>query len=230
MQRQTNLSLTHISRPPRQAGDGPAPALLLLHGVGSNEKDLISFASYLDPRLHVLSARAPYAMGPQQFGWYAVQWLANGDFQINEEEARRSLNLLNTFLDEIVDTYNLDPQRLFLGGFSQGAIMSSAMLLTVPEKLAGIVAMSGRWPDPVENERASDERLAGKPVLAVHGLYDPVIPIRFGRTLRDKFSALPVDLTYQEFPMQHTVSMESLQLATRWLTEHLDAAATNERQ
>jgi phospholipase/carboxylesterase len=230
MQRQTNLSLTHITRPPREPGDGPAPALLLLHGVGSNEKDLISLAPYLDPRLHIISARAPYEMGPQMFGWYMVQWMPNGDFRINEQEARQSLQTLTAFLDEIAGAYNLDPNRLFLGGFSQGAIMSSALLLTSPEKIAGIVAMSGRWPTPVEAERAMDEHLAGKPVLVMHGLYDPTIPIRYGREMRDKFAALPVDLTYQEYPIQHSVSMEGLQLAASWLTERLDAIGNREPQ
>ena len=230
MQRQTNLSLTHISRPPRETGDGPAPALLLLHGVGSNEKDLISLAPYLDLRLHILSARAPFEMGPQMFGWYTIQWMPNGDFRINEAEARQSLETLNTFLDEIVRAYDLDPKRLFLGGFSQGAIMSSALLLTSPEKIAGIVAMSGRWPAPVEAERALDEHLAGKPVLVMHGLYDPTIPIRYGREMRDKFAALPIDLTYREYPIQHSVSMEGLQLAASWLTERLDAIGNREPQ
>jgi phospholipase/carboxylesterase len=216
------FSLTHLSRPPLRAGEGKAPGLLLLHGVGSNEEDLIGLAPSLDPRLHIISARAPFAMGPGMFGWYNLQVLPNNDFLINEEEARQSARLVNSFLDEIVDAYEIDPARLFLGGFSQGAIQSCAALLLEPEKVAGVVSMSGRWPELVEEQRASDERLAGKPVLAVHGLYDPIIPIRYARVLKEKFEALPVEFTYQEFPMQHNVSVESLMLANRWLTGHLD--------
>ena len=224
----TDFSLTHLSRPPLQAGEGPAPGLLLLHGVGSNEDDLMGLAPYLDPRLHIISARAPLSMGPGMYGWYAIQPLPNGDFQINEEQARLSLELIEQFIEEIVVAYELDPARFYLGGFSQGAIQSCAMLLLHPGRVAGIVAMSGRWPTMIEGERAPDEQLAGKPVIAVHGQYDPVIPIRYGRELKEKFEALPVDFTYREYPMQHNVSAESLALAASWLTQRLDEGAERE--
>ncbi len=218
----TSFSLAHLSRPPTRAGEGKPPGLLLLHGVGSNERDLMGLAPYVDPRFHVISARGPIEMGPQMFGWFWIDVLPDGNFRYSEEEARASLRQVSTLIEQVVEAYGLDPARLFLGGFSQGAIQSCALLLTEPEKVAGVVAMSGRWPAPAEAERAPDERLAGKPVLAVHGLYDPIIPIRYGRALRDKFQALPVALTYQEFPMPHTVSEQSLALATGWLTEQLD--------
>jgi phospholipase/carboxylesterase len=182
----------------------------------------MGLAPYLDPRLHILAARAPITLGSWMYAWYNIQFLPNGDFLISEPEMRRSIELVDTFLDEIVVAYNLDPTRLFLGGFSQGAIQSVGMMLLQPEKIAGVLAMSGRWPAPIEAERAADERLAGKPVLAVHGLYDDVIPVRYGREVRDKLSALPVALTYKEYPMAHQVSMESLEQARDWLKAQLD--------
>ncbi|MDQ4078174.1 MAG: alpha/beta fold hydrolase [Chloroflexota bacterium] len=219
---QLNFTLMHLSRPPVEKSKGKAPGLLLLHGVGANEEDLMGLAPYLDPRFHIISARAPIEMGPGMYGWYWIQMLSDGSFLYSEEEARQSVEPLSDFVEEILDAYELDRERFYLVGFSQGAIQSCALLLTEPEKMAGIVAMSGRWPEPAEEERASDERLAGKPVLAVHGMYDPVIPIHYGRELKAKFEALPVDFTYQEFPMQHNVSEASLRLVSEWLTEQLD--------
>ncbi|MGH2545140.1 MAG: alpha/beta hydrolase [Ardenticatenaceae bacterium] len=217
-----NFTLMHLSRPPLEPSDGGAPGVLLLHGVGANEEDLMGLAPYLDPRCHVISARAPIEMGPRMYGWFWIEMLSDGSFHYNPEEARASLRLVDSFVEEIVEAYHLNRSRFFVVGFSQGAIQGCALLLLEPEKMAGLVAMSGRWPTPVEAVRARDGRLAGKPVLAVHGLYDPVIPVHYARELKRKFEALPVAFTYHEFPMQHNVSDQSLALVSAWLTARLD--------
>ncbi len=222
MSTQPSFSLPHISHPAKQAESGPSPCLLLLHGFGANEQDLVGLAPYLDPRFSIISARAPLSLGWGSFAWYMIQPLANGGFHYDREEALNSMYLIDKFIDEIIEAYNLDPQRIFLAGFSQGAIQSCALMMTNPEKLAGIVAMSGRWPEPVDEIQVSNERLDGKPILAVHGVQDEVIQIRFARELKQKFEALPVDFTYQEFPMGHNISPESLQVVQKWLTKQLD--------
>lgn len=222
MTNKQSFSLTHLSHPPRAASEGKAPAILLLHGFGANDHDLMGLADYFDPRFHVISARAPITMGPNMYAWYWIQMLPNGDFSFSPDEVQRSLALIDSFMGEVIENYDLDPDRFFLVGFSQGAIQSCATLLLTPEKVAGVVSMSGRWPGPAEAVRAADERLAGKPVLAVHGLYDPVIPIRYARELKEKFESLPVAFTYQEFPMAHSTSMESVRLVSQWLSERLD--------
>lgn len=226
MPTQASFSLAHLSRPPLHGGADKAPALLLLHGVGSNEQDLMALAPYLDPRFHLLSARAPIPMGPMMYGWYWIEPLPDGNFHYEPEEALQSLERLVRFLGEIISEYNLDPARLFLGGFSQGAILSCAALLVAPQQIAGVVAMSGRWPEPVPPAQvaASRARLTDKPMLVVHGTQDPVIPIAYGRELQEKFRALPVALTYQEYPMGHTISEESIELVRTWLTNQLDQA------
>jgi phospholipase/carboxylesterase len=109
----------------------------------------------------------------------------------------------------------------FLGGFSQGAIMSLYVALTHPEAIAGAVLMSGRLMPLAWEERVSDDRLRGLPILAAHGLYDPVLPIASGREIREKLTTLPLDFTYHEYPMAHEVSGESLAEATSWLSERL---------
>ncbi|MGB0388969.1 MAG: alpha/beta hydrolase [Ardenticatenaceae bacterium] len=218
----SSFSLSHISHPSQDKSEGKSPGLLLLHGFGANEQDLMGLAPYLDPRLHIISARAPIRMGFGSFAWYMIHMLPDGSFHFEPEEALESLRLIDVFVDEIIEAYDLDPERFFLAGFSQGAIQSCALLLLNPEKVAGVVAMSGRWPDPVEAIRVPDERLSAKPVLAVHGRHDPVIPIGFARELKKKFEALPVHFTYQEFNMAHNISAESLQLVREWLTEQLE--------
>ncbi len=133
--------------------------------------------------------------------------------------------MLPGFIDGVVDTYGADARRVYLAGFSQGAMMSLALLLTRPEKVAGVVAMSGRLPRQALEREPDREALTGKPVLVTHGLYDTVLPVEHGRAAREYLSGLPVELTYREYPMAHEVSAESLREVTGWLTKALDAGS-----
>ena len=101
--------------------------------------------------------------------------------------------------------------------------MSASVALTEPERIAGTVLMSGRIPDEIRPQIAPAERLAGKPFLVVHGVADTVLPIHNGRASRAILAALPVELTYQEYPMAHEISAQSLADVTAWLTAQLDA-------
>ncbi len=218
------LTLRHLVRGAQtapQTGAKP-PLLVLLHGVGSSEHDLFGLASYLDPRLVIISARGPL-IHAQSGGaaWYPVTFTPEG-ITADETVALESREKIIRFLGEAAEAYGADPRRVYLGGFSQGAIMSLYVALTHPEAIAGAVLMSGRLMPMAWEERAPEERLRGLPVLATHGLYDPVLPIASGREIRDKLSTLPLDFTYHEYPMAHEVSVESLIEATSWLSARLE--------
>jgi phospholipase/carboxylesterase len=219
-----DFSLHHITRQPRRKSDGPPPVLLLMHGVGSNEEDLMGLAPALDPRLFLVSPRAPLTLGPSSFGWYHVQFVPNG-FLIDEEEANESLELLLRFVDQVTEAYGVDARRLYLAGFSQGCIMSIGAALTAPEKFAGVVGMSGRLLDSMLRKSASAAKLRNLPVMLVHGLRDTVIPVADGRSMRDELQRLPVDLTYKEYDMAHHVTPESMSDISGWLTARLDDPA-----
>ncbi len=215
------LSLVHQVLEPREKRSGKPPLLLLLHGIGSNEDDLFSLAPYLDGRFLVASARAPLSMGPGSFGWFNIEFTPQG-FVADLDQAEQSRSLLLKFIDELVETYDADPACVFLMGFSQGAMMSLSAALTRPDRVKGVVAMSGRLPSQVLAQAASREALRGMPVFVAHGIYDPVLPIASGRDCREKLKALPVVLTYREYPMGHEVSMESLRDVAAWLGSALD--------
>lgn len=220
---ENKMSLTHLVRDPRDGGrTAPAPLLLLLHGVGSNEEDLFGLASYLDERFLVVSARAPVALDYGGYGWFRIDFTPRG-MEADIGQAKKSLSMLPGFIDGLVETYGADGRRVYLVGFSQGAMMSLALLLTRPEKVAGVVAMSGRLPRQMLEREPDSSALAGKPVLITHGLYDQMLPVENGRAARDYLGALPVELTYREYPMAHEVSAESLRDVTAWLTKALDA-------
>ncbi|MBC7805003.1 MAG: alpha/beta fold hydrolase [Akkermansiaceae bacterium] len=224
MQPSNTLSLTHLTRPPRIAppDGGKPPLLILLHGVGSHERDLFGLANELDGRFFVVSVRAPLPHGGG-FGWYPVDFTPNGPVA-DEAKARTSRDLLQTFIGEITQAYGLDSDRVYLAGFSQGAIMSLYLALHSPELVAGVAAMSGRLIEATLSERAEDARLAGLPILAVHGVYDRVLTIAEGRRIQAELSRLPVELTYHEYEMAHEVSRESLGAVASFLTARLDSS------
>jgi phospholipase/carboxylesterase len=215
------LSLTHLFQQPRQPSDGPPPLLLLLHGLGSNERDLVGLAPYLDPRFQIVSARAPHPLVPDGYAWFELGWTAS-DISINFQQAEQSRVLLVGFIAEALAAYGGDPARVYLLGFSQGAIMSASVALIEPELVAGTVLMSGRIPEEIRPLIAAAERLAGKPFLVVHGAADTVLPIQNGRASRAILATLPVALTYQEYAMAHEVSAQSLADVAAWLTARLD--------
>jgi phospholipase/carboxylesterase len=225
---ESKLALKHLVREPAGGGPTPPPLLLLLHGVGSDEEDLFALAPYLDERFLVVSARAPVALDYGGYGWFRIDFTPRG-MVADLEQAKRSLNILPGFLDGLVEAYGADPRRVYLAGFSQGAMMSLALLLVRPERLAGVVAMSGRLPVQVLEREPDRGALTGKPVLVTHGLYDTVLPVEQGRAARDYLKALPVELTYREYPMAHEVSAESLRDVTGWLGAALDAAGQADR-
>jgi phospholipase/carboxylesterase len=196
---------------------------LLLHGIGSNEEDLMGLAPYLDPRFFIVSARAPIPLRAAAYAWFDLYFTQEGPTG-NMEEAEHSRSLLIQFIQELIAAYDLDARRVYLMGFSQGAIMSLIVGLTQPDVVAGIVAMSGRLPQEIRPQIASPDQLSGLPILVVHGVQDQVLPIEYGRSMRDQLQQLPLALTYREYEMGHQVSGASLTDSVLWLQQRLQAS------
>ncbi|MFS8924834.1 alpha/beta fold hydrolase [Synechococcus sp. B60.1] len=217
----SSLPLAYRLQPPRQGRPGKVPVLVMLHGIGSHEGDLLQLAPYLDPRLAVISLRAPLPWGAGGFAWFEMAWTPEG-LVGDPEQARRSRELLSHFLDQGIPSLGLDPAQVYLLGFSQGAIMSLYLALTQPEKLAGVVAISGRLSPEILAEAVEPARLQHLSILVVHGTADAVLPVAFGRQIRDYFASLPLSFTYREYAMGHEVSPESLRDIQGWLQSQLD--------
>jgi phospholipase/carboxylesterase len=215
-------NLFHLVRQPLAPSDGKPPLLLLLHGVGSNEEDLFALAPEMDPRVLVISARGRLTLRPGSYAWYHVNFTAEGPIH-NPDEAEESRQTLARFINEIVEAYGADPNRVYVMGFSQGGAMTGCLASTVPEKIAGAVIMSGRTIPEMKSRIAREEELGGLPVLVVHGTEDRVLAISYGRELQRWFSDLPVDLTYQEYPMAHEITKKSLGDIKAWLRARLEA-------
>lgn len=226
-----SLSLAHEVRPPRPGAnaDGVRPPLLvLLHGVGANERQMAALAPALDPRFVVVSARSPIALGrgpsgQEAFAWFHVAFTPQGSV-IDREEAAAGWAHVARFVDEAVAAYGADPARAYVGGFSQGGIMALAALLAAPERIAGAVVMSGRLLPEVLPHAAPADALRGREVLLVHGTADEKLGIHLARSAREQLARFPLALTYRELPMGHGVTPESLAVVSGWLAASLDGA------
>jgi phospholipase/carboxylesterase len=217
---ESNLPLVHLARRPPDTAS-PPPMLILLHGYGSNEQDLFGLVPYLDDRLLIVSARAPYTLMPGMYGWFTLDITPRG-IGVDPDEAEASRQQVAAFVEQAAAVYGADPARVILGGFSQGGMMAAAVALTRPELLAGAMVLSGMVPHELLPQIAPPEQLAGKPFLVQHGTYDPVLPVQLGRAGRDLLQTLPVALTYHEYPIAHEISLESLNDMRAWLADRLD--------
>ena len=184
---------------------------------------MASLAPAFDPRFLVVSARSPLTLGLDAFGWFHVTFSAQGPV-INAAEAAAGWAHVARFIDEVVQAYGADAERVYVAGFSQGGIMALATLLTSPERIAGAVMMSGRLLPEVLPHTAPVASLREKPLLIVHGGTDEVLGIHFARDARKQLASLPLALTYTELPMGHQVTQESLAAASTWLTALLERA------
>lgn len=214
--------LVERSLPPRQETPRK-PLLVLLHGIGADENDLLPLARYLDPRLHVVSLRAPrdYVVG---YAWFPIEFRADGSVIPDVAGARDALARLTRWIEDAPERLGTDPARTILLGFSQGAMMSLGVLSTAPERLAGVVALSGRFAPALFPATAPDGAIARVPLLVAHGTLDDVLPIEHGRGVRDAFAARTADFTYREFPVGHGIDAREIELVAQWLTARLDAA------
>ncbi|MGI8542305.1 MAG: alpha/beta hydrolase [Aridibacter sp.] len=198
------------------------PLLILLHGIGADENDLFGLAPFLDERFFIVSVQAPFALSYGGYAWFELILEPNKPMGFNVKQFEQSRQMILEFIDELIDKYDLDKERVYLCGFSQGAMMSLSCFLQNPTKFAGVVAMSGRAVTEMIPAESNSDDLKGFPIFVTHGTFDPVLPIENGRTTKEILSRLPVELEYKEYPMAHEISQESLQDVSNWLSAKLD--------
>jgi phospholipase/carboxylesterase len=204
--------LTVVQKAPRKATTGKPPLLVLLHGFGANEQDLLPIAAHVDPRLAVASLRGPYEIRPGGYSWM------NGNSRDELDNARR---IVIACIDRVADSMGADRNRVYLAGFSQGATLTLAIALTEPEKIAGAAVLSGRLAAAVRENHAGPERLRGFPILVTHGTDDPQIPIRSAHDIRQALKPMGVALDYEEFESGHYISEVNVDALNRWLRRRL---------
>lgn len=211
-----NLSLEYLIREPKIKTDSN-PLLLLLHGYGSNEADLFSFASELPDNYYVISARAPYDLQYGSYAWYAINFDADENKFSDHEQAKISRDLIGAFIDELLDNYPIDDKKITLIGFSQGAILSYGVALSKPEKIKNIIALSGYVSKPILKESFEQNDFSNLGIFASHGTVDQVIPIEWARKSDSFLTQLDLTHTYKEYPIGHGISPQVFFDFKNWL-------------
>jgi phospholipase/carboxylesterase len=193
--------------------------LVLTHGRGADEHDLLPLADILDPgrRLIAVLPRGPLRLPPGGAHWYAVHEIGSPD----------PGTFLPTFagfsgwLDATAAAHGIAPGRTVLAGFSQGAVMSYALGLAASRpRPAGILALSGFVPTVPGFELGLEAR-AGLPVAIGHGTHDPVIGVEWGRRARALLEGAGADVRYRESPMAHSIDPAYLPELQGWLEDVL---------
>jgi phospholipase/carboxylesterase len=203
--KQLNSTLTHVTLPPREPALSRPPLLLLLHGRGADEHDLIPLTHYLDARFFIISVRAPLRFSYGGYAWFEI--LESGSPE--PKEFRNSFETLATFIDDARAHYPVAPGPLFVFGFSMGAMLALAYTLAVPSAVRAVAAHSGYLPDEIHRPYQWNT-LRGISIFQAHGLNDPVVPIARARRSSELLSRSDAAYTYKEYSIQHQISEESI--------------------
>lgn len=212
------MSLQYIVREPLTQAENP-PLLILLHGYGSNEQDLFSFAEELPKELFIVSAQAPYEMGFGGYAWYAINFDdVNGKFS-DLKQARSSIDKIANFINEMKTKYNTNPDKTFLLGFSQGAILSYSLSFIYPNKVNYVIALSGYINDEMIPKKISDKIKTC--YYCSHGTVDQVLPVDWARKSKPFLDELGLENVYSEYPVGHGVAPQNFYSFKSWIDERL---------
>jgi phospholipase/carboxylesterase len=206
----------------RPARGKPRGALVLLHGRGTNEFDLLPLLDQLDPdrRIVGITARAPLELSPGGFHWYLSRAVGYPD----HDTFHATYALLERWLGSLPRAIGVPSRRTVIGGFSMGAVMSYALGLGAgrPEP-AGILALSGFLPT-VEGFELDLHGRQGLEVAIGHGSHDPVIPVEFSRDARRRLEAAGARVLYRESPIFHGVDPAFIPQLRSWLADITESA------
>jgi phospholipase/carboxylesterase len=205
--------MVHLTREP--AGD-PEGALILLHGRAVDERDLYPMLDELDPdrKLFGMTPGAPYTnVPPGGRHWYVIEQVGHPD----EQTFIDTMETLCRFLDDELRARGIPWDKTVIGGFSQGAAVACAAALGMGRpKAAGLLMLSGFYP-MVQGWKLDPRAKRGMPVYVTHGVYDPIIPIGFGRKARDLLNDGGLHVVFREARVQHSVDFALIPEIRYWV-------------
>lgn len=207
--------LIHAVQLPREASAAqPTPAVVMVHGWGGDEKVMWLFKQTLPAQVAIITPRAPLALDEEESGfiWYKRDEVGRPILTSRPD----SVAQLSHFVASLPDLYPIDPARLLLIGFSQGAVMCNALALTRPELICGVASLNGLAPE-LPDHLAPVSSLAGLPVFIAHGRYDRTVPIQAAREARQTFESLAAEVTYGEYEVGHKMSSQGLRDLKTWV-------------
>ena len=213
-----DLSLYHLVREPKIKQE-KNPLLLLLHGYGSNEEDLFSFAAQLPDEYFIVSARAPYSLPPYGNAWYAITFDSDMNKFSDDKQAIESRDLIIKFIDELIEAYPIAQDNVTLLGFSLGSILCYAVALTHPEKIKRVAALSGYLNMDIVGKSLHAEDVTKVKFFISHGVVDQVIPVEWARKAPEFLKNLGLGVEYHEYNSGHGVAPQNFYDLVDWLNK-----------
>lgn len=191
------------------------PSIILLHGYGSDENDLFSFAEYLPKKYTIISLRAPFETPMGGYCWFSINFNNSNEKWSDHKQAYQSILNLESQIDFFIQKYNLEPDQVDLLGFSQGAVLSWALLLDFSIKINRAVCLSGY----IDKSLLKEDIYSYRDIIAYssHGTNDPVIPFDWAKTSIESLKENNPNVVFNSFEDAHNVSQENFQSILNWL-------------
>jgi phospholipase/carboxylesterase len=183
----------------------PARCLVLLHGVGSNEANMLALADGVSDDTLVVTVRGPLVLGPGQFAWFRVAFTANGP-SIVPEEAEHSRLALIALVQQLQAAHGIAADKTVVAGFSQGGIMSASVGLSAPQAVAGFGLLCGRILPELRPHIASQAQLSNLRAFLAHGELDSKLPVDWAHKSHALLDELGVKHALHLYPVDHTIS------------------------
>lgn len=207
-----NTDLVYNISFPSNMGEGKRyPVIYAMHGMGSNEKDIMSIIEELKDDFIIIGIRGALTMN-SGFAYYTIRSFGNLDIASFDE----AIEKIEAFIDNSPNKYPIDPSRQFLLGFSQGAILSMSLALRIGNKIKGIVALSGYVPKYVKDNyliKSVDEIS----IFIGHGEIDPIFPLNIGNDNYEFFKVRTELLSFNSYPVDHQISLKEKNDVIAWL-------------
>lgn len=202
-----------IQLPPEAGPARPIPAVVMVHGWEGDETVMGIFKQTVPLGVAVIAPRAPIALN----GGYIWYWRDPDRLQPETNSLWAGRDQLSEFLADLPHHYPVDPNRMVLMGFSQGAVVCNTIILTQPGRFKGVASLAGLIPKVIVE--TAHPNLTGLPVFIAHGLRDKTIPIAVARQDRDVYTRLGAQVTYGEYETGHKLTTKGMADLKKWLAE-----------
>lgn len=213
---QEKFGIKYIERKP-QVEIEYAPLLILIHGYGSNEADLFSFAEELPSKYHIVSLQGLHNVPFGGFSWYDIDFI-DMEKHSNFEQALESCNQIKNFIEQFIKEQNLSKEGVTLCGFSQGCILSYSLALHNPDLIQNVIALSG-YPELHILPETYKKEVSSLKFFISHGTEDAVIPIKWARNIEGLIQNLKVDYVYNEYSAGHGINPQNYQDMMAWISK-----------
>ena len=211
-----------------ETGDSPKSAIFILHGLGASATDFVPVARELDLRavgdVRYVFPFAPVRPVTVNGGMSMPAWYDILGVDLVRREDEKSLRESAAGLQALIDreiARGIPASRIVLGGFSQGCAMTLLAGLRAPQRLAGLLGMSGYLPLAATTAAERSDANRDVPIFLAHGRTDPVVPYARGIATRDALVELGHAVEWHEYPMQHSVCQEEIDDVQDWLLKVL---------